>query len=61
MGLSEAAVLYLRSNDKAKNYLTKLQKRMNKAKALSALAHKIGRCVYFMIRDKRVFDEEKFL
>jgi len=58
---SEAAVLYLRNNDKAKHYLTTLQKRMNKAKALSALAHKIGRCVYFMIRDKQVFDEKKFL
>ncbi len=58
---SEAAVLYLRNNDKAKRYLEKLQKRMNKAKALSALAHKIGRCVYFMLRDKKVFDEDKFL
>ncbi len=58
---SEAAVLYLRNNDKAKRYLEKLQKRMNKAKALSALAHKIGRCVYFMLRDKKIFDEDKFL
>ena len=58
---SEAAVLYLRGNDKAKRYLEKLQKRMNKAKALSALAHKIGRCIYFMLRDKQVFDEDKFL
>lgn len=58
---SEAAVLYLRGNDKAKNYLNKLQRRMSKGKALSALAHKIGRCVYFMLRDKTVFDEKKFL
>lgn len=58
---SEAAVTYLRGNDKAKHYLQKLQKRMSKAKALSALAHKIGRCVYFMIRDRQVFDEDKFL
>lgn len=58
---SEAAVLYLRGNDKAKRYLAKLQKRMSKGKALSALAHKIGRCVYFMLRDRQVFDEDKFL
>jgi len=58
---SEAAVLYLRGNDNAKRYLAKLQKRMSKGKALSALAHKIGRCVYFMLRDKKVFDEDKFL
>lgn len=58
---SEAAVLYLRGNDKARNYLNKLQKRMSKGKALSALAHKLGRCVYFMLKNKTVFDESRFL
>ncbi len=58
---SEAAVLYLRGNKKAQNYLLKLQKRMSKAKALSALAHKIGRCVYFMLKNETVFDESRFL
>lgn len=58
---SEAAVFYLRGNDKAKHYLTQLQKRMSKGKALSVLAHKIGRCIYFMLRDKQVFNEDKFL
>jgi len=58
---SEAAVLYLRGNEKAQKYLQRLQKRMSKAKALSALAHKIGRCVYFMLKNETVFDENKFL
>jgi len=58
---SEAAVLYLKGNDKAKSYLAKLQKRMSKAKALSALAHKIGRCTYFMLKNHQVFDEDRFL
>jgi len=58
---SEAAVLYLRGNEKAQNYLLKLQKRMSKAKALSALAHKLGRCIYFMLKNETVFDESKFL
>ncbi len=58
---SEAAVLYLRGNKKAQHYLLKLQKRMSKAKALSALAHKLGRTVYFMLKDETVFDETKFL
>jgi transposase len=58
---SEAAVLYLRGNKKAQRYLLKLQKRMSKAKALSALAHKLGRCVYFMLKNETVFDETKFL
>jgi len=58
---SEAAVLYLRGNDKAHNYLNTLQKRMSKAKALSGLAHKLGRCVYFMLKNKTVFDGSRFL
>ena len=58
---AEAAVLYLRGNEPAKKYIQRLQKRMSKAKALSALAHKLGRCVYFMLRDKTVFDEKRFL
>jgi len=58
---SESAVLYLRGNKKAQNYLLKLQKRMSKAKALSALAHKLGRCVYFMLKNESVFDETRFL
>ena len=58
---SEAAVLYLRGNKKAQRYLQQLQKRMSKAKALSALAHKLGRCVYFMLKKETIFDENKFL
>jgi transposase len=58
---SEAAVLYLRGNQKAQCYLQKLQRRMTKAKALSVLAHKLGRCVYFMMKNETVFDESLFL
>jgi transposase len=58
---SEVAVLYLRGNDRAKNHLLTLQKRMSKAKALSALAHKMGRCIYFMLKNGTVFDEDRFL
>ena len=58
---SEAAALYLRGNKQAQRYLQRLQKRMHKAKALSALAHKIGRATYFMLKNKTVFDEKRFL
>ncbi len=58
---SEAAVLYLRGNPKAQRYLQRLQKRMSKAKALSALAHKLGRATFFMLKHKTVFDEQRFL
>jgi hypothetical protein len=54
-------VLFIRYIDKAKRYVEKLRRRMNKPKALSALAHKMGRAVYFMLKDKRVFDEQQFL
>lgn len=58
---SEAAVLFLRGNEDAQRYLRKLQKRMRKAKALSALAHKLGRATFFMLKNKTVFDEQRFL
>jgi len=58
---SEAAVLYLRGNPDAQKLLQRFQKRMSKAKALSALAHKLGRTVYFMLKNEKVFDEQRFL
>ena len=58
---SEAAVLYLRGNDKAQRFVARLERRLGKAKALSALAHKLGRCVYFMLKNKTAFDETRFL
>ena len=33
----------------------------SEAKALSALAHKLGRAVYFMLKNKTVFDEKRFI
>tara|TARA_A100000171_G_scaffold50948_1_gene63691 strand:+ start:2688 stop:2807 length:120 start_codon:yes stop_codon:yes gene_type:complete len=36
-------------------------KRMSKGKALSALAHKLGRAVFFMLKHEKVFDEKRFL
>lgn len=58
---SESAVLYLRGNKKARRYLDKLQCRMSKGKAFSALTHKLGRCIYFMLKKGKVFDENQFL
>ena len=58
---SEAIVLHLRGNKEAQNYLQKLQRRMSKAKALSAFAHKLGRCIFYMLKNETVFDERKFL
>ena len=58
---SEAAVLFLRKNPAAQAWLEKTANRHNKARALTILAHKLGRAVYFMLQRKTVFDQPKFL
>jgi transposase len=58
---SEAAVIILRDVPEIKKYKEKLQKKHGKAKALSILAHKIGRAIYYMLKRKEVFNLKKFL
>jgi len=58
---SEAAVLFLRHTKDGKKILTGLAKKHGKGKALSILAHKIGRAVYYMLSRGTVFSMEKFL
>jgi len=57
---SEAAVVFLRANPPAQKFVEKLRKKHGKAKALSILAHKLGRAVYFMMKQKRPFSLEAF-
>jgi transposase len=45
---SEAATLFLRNNPQGQKLLARLEKKHDKGKALSILAHKLGRAVYFM-------------
>jgi transposase len=58
---SEAAVLFLRHTTDGKKILARLEKKHGKGKALSILAHKIGRAVYYMLSRGTVFSMEKFL
>lgn len=58
---SEAAVLFLRANPAGLKYKRRLEKKHGKAKALSILAHKMGRTVYYMLLRERAFDMKKFL
>ncbi len=58
---SEAAALFLKGNEPGKKYLDRLANKYGKGKALSILAHKIGRGVYFMLKNKKPFDQNKFL
>ena len=58
---SEAALLFLKGNEPAKKWFEKLTKKHGKGKALSILAHKLGRAVYFILKNKEAFDEKRFL
>ena len=58
---SEAATLFLRSNEPAQKYLVRLEKKHDKGKALTILAHKLARAVYYMLKRKTVFDMDIFL
>ena len=58
---SEAAVLFLRGNPEGLKYKQRLEKKHGKSKALSILAHKLGRTVYYMLQREKAFDMNKFL
>ncbi len=58
---SEAAVQFKKNNEPGQKYFDRLTSKHKKGKALSILAHKIGRAVYFMLKNKKPFDLNKFL
>ena len=58
---SEAAVLYLRANPAGQKYLARLTRKHGKGKALSILAHKLGRATFLVMKRSRIFDDKKFL
>ncbi len=57
---SEAAVLFLRHTKDGKKILAGIEKKHGKGKALSILAHKIGRAVFYMLSRGTIFSMEKF-
>ncbi len=58
---SEAAVLFLRNNPQGQALLAKLRRKHGKGKALSILAHKLGRATYHLLQREIVFDMTQFL
>jgi transposase len=58
---SEAAVLFLRANPAGQNYLARLENTHGTGKALTVLAHKLARAVYYMLKRQTAFDMHKFL
>jgi transposase len=57
---SELATTFLRGNPPAQALHERLKKRHGKGKALSILAAKLARAVYFMLKRGQIFDPDKF-
>ena len=53
---SEAAGLFLRNNPAGQKYMTRLEKKHNKGKALTILAHKLARAIYDRLKRTTAFD-----
>jgi transposase len=58
---SEAAVLGAQKDERIGALLNRLATKLGKAKAYSALAHKLGRAFYHMLHTKEVFDVHRFV
>jgi transposase len=58
---AEAAVLSAPKDERLGAYLNRLASRLGKAKAYSALAHKLGRAFYHMLHTKEVFHVIRFV
>ena len=58
---SEAAVLFLKGNEPAKEIHQRRVSKHGKSKALAILAQKLARAVYFMLKRKEPFDMQMFL
>jgi len=59
-GIRTASMISLRESEKAKAYVDRLARKYNKGKALGIYTHKIGRAIFFVLKNKRAFDVEKF-
>ena len=57
---SEAAMLFLRNNPAGQKYLARLVKKHGKGKALTVLAHKLARAVYYLLKRDTAFNMDKF-
>ena len=58
--IKEATVLFIRDSDQAKVFLEKMTKKYNKGKAMGILTHKLGRSIYYILKNKVPFDMNKF-
>lgn len=58
---SEAAIMLLRGRELVQQYHEKLKNKHGKCKALAILSHRLGRTVYYMLKNKQAFDMNRFL
>lgn len=58
--IKDAAMLFLRESDQAKQHVDRLSAKYNKGKARGIFAHKVGRAIYFMLKNKKAFDMKHF-
>jgi transposase len=58
---SEAATLCLRNHPQGQKLLSRLENKHGKGKALSILAHKLGRAVYSRLKRHTAFEMDLFL
>jgi hypothetical protein len=54
-------VLFVQQSQQGKAYFAKLEQKHGKAKALTVLAHKLGRAVYYMLTRRQAFDLQRFV
>jgi transposase len=57
---SEAAVSFLSKSADGRRLVERLRRKHGKGKALSILAHKLGRAVYYMMAREKTFDMQRF-
>jgi len=57
---SEASAYFLRGNTRGQELLAQLEKKHGKGAALSILAHKLGRTVYYMLQRNQPFNARLF-
>jgi len=50
----------LRDCSQAKDFVAKLERKYNKGKALGIITHKLGRAIYYMLKNKEAFDMKRF-
>jgi transposase len=58
--IKEATILMLRESSQAKDFVAKYTRKYNKGKALGILTHKLGRAIYFMLKNNEAFDMKRF-